>query len=118
MYHAQSSNRTPPSQVILHPVGKVVVILATLFLLVGGIIGATKVTENFSSDWFIPTNSWVHGVLQVRDDHFQKSSGRGAIPFGVYTKNSSDYYVHQQELGDLAKQLQVHTCSHLSPLLL
>lgn len=56
---------------ILNWVGKVVVLGITVFLLVGGAIGAAQVKQNFNSEWFIPDGSYMKDVLQVQKQYFQ-----------------------------------------------
>ncbi|GJP66613.1 hypothetical protein CLOP_g23528 [Closterium sp. NIES-67] len=73
--------------VILHPVGKVLVVLSTLGLLAVGIYGACNVTQNFNIDWMVPDGSYVRDVYRIRSQTFPLASGQGALPVYVYTTN-------------------------------
>lgn len=100
------------SQIVLSPVGKIVVLTVTIFLFIVGIIGSTKVVQNFDDDWFIPDSSWFKKVLNIRNEYFSEFSGKGAIPFSAYTKNNEespflDYFRYQDELSAISQNLKV-----------
>eukprot|EP00271_Cylindrocystis_brebissonii_P010097 TRINITY_DN26195_c0_g1_i1.p1 TRINITY_DN26195_c0_g1~~TRINITY_DN26195_c0_g1_i1.p1 ORF type:complete len:914 (+),score=150.79 TRINITY_DN26195_c0_g1_i1:253-2994(+) len=95
--------------ITLHPFGKAFVLITTFGLLAVGIVGALKITENFDDAWFIPNNSWIKTVYDVRDEYFPQYGGQGALPFGVYTKNPTtpplDYFNYQSELLAISTNL-------------
>ncbi|CAI5465277.1 unnamed protein product [Closterium sp. Yama58-4] len=128
---------------ILHPIGKIVVVLGTLGLLATGIYGAFNVTQNFNIDWMVPEGSYVRDVYRIRSQTFPLASGQGALPVYVYTTNPTanftsvtntssgssrpeawvapsspvplDYFNMQDELAALGVRLQADPYVSFSP---
>eukprot|EP00897_Mesotaenium_endlicherianum_P005896 jgi/Mesen1/5334/ME000266S04518 len=108
--------------VILHPVGKVAVLVATAVLCVGGAVGSTRVVSNWNDTWFVPSGTYVREAMDARDQYFPVSS-TGALPFSVYTRNGSaaaqppplDYFLYQDELAALAAALKANPYVSSSP---
>ncbi|CAI5485919.1 unnamed protein product [Closterium sp. Naga37s-1] len=112
-------------KVILHPVGKIVVLLLTAGLLAWGVYGAVHVRNDFNMEWLVPKNAYVFKVFDVRRATFPRSAGKGALPVYAYTRNPGingggiggsgatgggaplDYFNYQDELAALSAALQV-----------
>ncbi|CAI5488432.1 unnamed protein product [Closterium sp. Naga37s-1] len=111
-------------KVILHPVGKIVVLLLTAGLLAWGVYGAVHVRNDFNMEWLVPKNAYVFKVFDVRRATFPRSSGKGALPVYAFTRNPGingggiggsgasageaplDYFNNQDELAALGAALQ------------
>ncbi|CAI5963627.1 unnamed protein product [Closterium sp. NIES-65] len=111
-------------KVILHPVGKIVVLLLTAGLLAWGLYGAVHVRNDFNMEWLVPKNAYVFKVFDVRRATFPRSAGKGALPVYAYTRNPGingggiggsgatggeaplDYFNYQDELAALSAALQ------------
>ncbi|CAI7868723.1 unnamed protein product [Closterium sp. NIES-53] len=111
-------------KVILHPVGKIVVLLLTAGLLAWGVYGAVHVRNDFNMEWLVPKNAYVFKVFDVRRATFPRSAGKGALPVYAYTRNPGingggiggsgatgggaplDYFNYQDELAALSAALQ------------
>ena len=74
------------ARIMLTIPGKVIVL--TLFggLLGVGIYGATKLQTEFSSRWFVPTDSWIQDTFAVQDKYFS-----GGSPYAAAYTKTGDY---------------------------
>ncbi|GJP85195.1 hypothetical protein CLOP_g15324 [Closterium sp. NIES-67] len=109
-------------RVILHPVGKIAVLLVTAGLVAWGAYGAAHVRNDFNMEWLVPSKAYVFKVFEVRRATFPRSAGKGALPVYAYTRNPSisgsgisgsggsgtpiDYFDYQDELAALSAALQ------------
>lgn len=89
-------------RIILHPVGKTVVLLGTFILAGTSIWAATLVPSRFNSDWFIPESSHVKSAINILEKEF----GGRRNEFSMYT-GDPDYtaLAIQQDLDSLSQAL-------------
>jgi len=83
-------------RILLHPVGKVVVLALAVAMVGAGCYGATQVEQNFDIEWFTPDSSDLQKTYDVRDAYFMGQN----MPVRVYTKQV-DYFALQGQLGQL-----------------
>eukprot|EP00475_Leptophrys_vorax_P037780 TRINITY_DN6562_c0_g1_i1.p1 TRINITY_DN6562_c0_g1~~TRINITY_DN6562_c0_g1_i1.p1 ORF type:complete len:686 (+),score=19.97 TRINITY_DN6562_c0_g1_i1:208-2058(+) len=106
-------------KIILHPVGKAAVLIATAGLLAWGVYGAVHVRQDFNMEWLVPNKAYVHKVFGVRRETFPRASGKGALNVYAYTTNPTtpplDYFDFQDELAALGSQLQANPFAGTSP---
>ena len=82
---------------ILTRVGKAVVLLIAVSLLSVCSWAFTKVDQDFSIEWFVPSDSYLQDAYSVRDNYF----GSQQLPFAVYTRGG-DYFAEQNNLRKLS----------------
>ena len=72
-----------PRMLLKSTSGKVVVVMATCFLLTLAVVGCTKVRMNYNNDWFIPSGHRFNDAMDVRDTYF----GGSVVPAMLYTED-------------------------------
>lgn len=98
--------------IILHPYGKIGVILSVVVLLVVSIIGITELTLDFQYSWFVPSRTLsgeevkIHTSLDIAEKYFVVQS----IPVGFFTKgsvgsNNHNHYIYRNEFDTLYTDL-------------
>ncbi|CAM9187467.1 unnamed protein product, partial [Heterosigma akashiwo] len=78
---------------ILHPFGKILVLLSAVGLLAGGMYGTMHLEVELDPRWMVPETSYIVGAYQAQDEYF--STSYLAVP--IYTKTAPQGYAAAQD---------------------
>mmetsp|Transcript_31411 Transcript_31411/g.55522 ORF Transcript_31411/g.55522 Transcript_31411/m.55522 type:complete len:888 (-) Transcript_31411:376-3039(-) len=93
----------------LTPIGSIVVVVVTLALVTGSVLGLPNLKTNFDQKWFTPADAAYTDVYEVQEKYFPTSGG---LPVYIFTQSGQHAAAHKD--GSLAALYQrVSSCSSI-----